>query len=470
MVATMDTNKEDKVLLINPASFGVYQTAKVKAVAPEYPPLNLVTLAASIRNTKTKVKIIDLQLTKNQKKELKTVLKSFQPQIVGITFTTPLYSSMLDVCHFVKEYDKDILLVGGGPHASAEPMTTIKHSLLDVIVFGEGDFTILDIIRKKNKLNSVKGICFKKNKKTICTQRREFIQNLDVLPLPTWSLIEKEKYDMPPSYCRKKPVGPMETSRGCPYGCVYCNKNIFGRTFRVKSPQRIVTEIKYMLNIGFKEIHFIDDTFSNDIERAKKICDEIKKENLNFLWALPNGIRIDRIDRELLEKMYSSGCYWLAFGVESGDQKILNMIGKGIKLNQIRSVFKMARNIGFDTEAFFMLALPWDTKKTMQRTIDFAKELDPDIAKFAVCTPLPGTPLYNKWRNECRIKITNWKNFIFHKKGPKVFDHPNLDWWTIDEYYDRAYREFYLRPKYILKRLTKGNILTDLKTFIRTRW
>jgi len=466
----MNSENKSRVLLINPASFFIYQNAKVKAAAPKYPPLNLVTLAASIRNANNSVIIIDLQTVKNQKKELKKAIKKFNPNIVGITFTTPLTSSMRSICSFIKKYDKNIFLLGGGPHASAEPISTLKDSLLDVIAVGEGDFTILDVISNKNALGSVKGICFKKNKKIICTQKRGLIQNLDMLPLPAWDLIEKEKYDMPTSYCRKNPVGPMETSRGCPYGCVYCNKNIFGRTFRVKSPQRVVAEVNHMLNSGFREIHFIDDTFSNDIERAKKICDEIKKEKLNFPWALPNGIRIDRIDRELLKKMYSSGCYWLAFGVESGDQKILNMIGKSITLNRIRTVFKMAKDIGFETEAFFMLALPGDTKKTMQKTIDFAKELDPDIAKFAICTPLPGTPLYDDWMNECRIKATNWDEFIFHKKGPKIFDHPNLDWRTIDEYYDRAYREFYLRPRYILNRLAKGNILTDFKTFISTRW
>jgi anaerobic magnesium-protoporphyrin IX monomethyl ester cyclase len=467
---TMNLQKEDKVLLINPASFEIYKNAKVKAAAPEYPPLNLATLAASIRNANIDVAIIDLQTVEDREKELKKTIKNFDPSIVGMTFTTPLFSSVLRICNLIKNYDKNIFLLGGGPHASAEPGPTLTESFLDAVVIGEGDFTVLDVIKNKNSLDMIKGICFKKNKKIICTQKREFIQNLDTLPFPAWDLIEKEKYNMPPIYCRKKPVGLMETSRGCPYGCVYCNKNIFGRTFRTKSPQRVIAEIKHILNSGFREIHFIDDTFSNDIERAKKICDEIKKEKLNFSWVLPNGIRIDRIDKELLEKMYSSGCYWLAFGVESGDQKILNIIGKNIKLDRVRTVFKMAKDIGFETEAFFMLALPGDTKKTMQKTIDFAKQLDPDIAKFDICTPLPGTPLYNDWMKEGRIKMIGWENFIFHKKGPKIFNHPNLDWETIDEYYDRAYREFYLRPRYILKRLAKGKILTNLKTFMKTKW
>ena len=466
----MNSKNQNRVLLVNPASFDIYKNSKVKAAAPKYPPLNLVTLAASIKKTNNEVKIIDLYTFKNPRKIFEKTIKEFNPNIVGITFTTPLFFSMNNICHFIKRYNKKTFLIGGGAHASAEPVDTLKKSPLNMVVLGEGDFTILDVLSDKNSFDSINGICFKKNKKIICTPKREFIQNLDTLPFPAWDLIRIEKYDMPSNYCRKKPVGPMETSRGCPYGCVYCNKNIFGRTFRVKSSNRVIDEIKYMLNFGFEEIHFIDDTFSNDIERAKKICNGIKKENLNFPWALPNGIRVDRVNKELLEMMYSSGCYWLAFGVESGDQNILNLIGKETTIDQIKTVFKIAKNIGFQTEAFFMLALPGDTKETMQRTIDFAKELDPDIAKFSVCTPLPGTPIYNDWMNENRINITDWNDFIFHKKGPKIFDHPNLDWKTIDEYYDRAYREFYLRPRYILKRFTKGNIINDFKTFINTKW
>lgn len=418
-----------KTLLINPSS-RVYEDSKVKASTPDYPPLNLLTIASPVSD----VTILDM----NKNSNLKKTVEEVDPDMVGITSTTPLFSSAYEIIRKVKEM-KEVITIIGGSHVSS-----VDVEGFDYIIKGEGDFSLI-------------------------TFQPCFTENLDNLPMPDWNLIRPNDYKMPDSYCKKSPVAPIETSRGCPYGCVYCSKSVFGRMFRAKSPRRVIKEIEYTLDFGFREIHIIDDGFSNDIERAKKICDDIKKEELDFLWALPNGIRIDRIDKELLEKMYSSGCYWIAFGVESGDQRILNKIKKGITLSQVRDVFKMAKNIGFKTEAFFMLALPGDTKETMQKTIDFAKELEPDIAKFDVCTPLPGTPLFNEWVNEGRIN-TNWKDFMFHKKGRKIFNHPNLDWETIDEYYDKAYREFYLRPKYILRRLAKGSIITDFKTFINTRW
>lgn len=460
-----------KTLLINPPfSSKVYSESKVKAVAPEYPPITLVTLAAPLIKAGIEVEILDLRISSNPEKELKRCLEKIFPDYVGISFTTPQFSSMQRTASIIKEYNKNIFIIGGGPHPSAEPISSIENSMLDVIAIGEGDFSIVEIVSKSNDIKSIKGICFRHGKETVCNERGGFIQNLDELPMPSWELGNIKKYKMPSNYRKKNPVGPMETSRGCPFGCVYCNKSIFGRTFRTKSPSRVIEEIKYMLNLGFKEIHFVDDTFSNDLERAKAICDEIIKNGMDFPWNLPNGIRVDRIDKELFEKMRKAGCYRVAFGIESGDQNILNSIGKFITLDKVRNAMKLAKEVGLETTGFFILALPKDTKGSMQKTIDFAKELDPDIAKFSICTPLPGTPQFIEWKSQNRIKTTNWDEYIFHKKGPKIFEHPNLDWQTIDEYYDRAYREFYLRPKYIIKRIFKGNLIEDFKVFISTKW
>ncbi|UCH72088.1 MAG: cobalamin-dependent protein [Thermoplasmatales archaeon] len=149
----MPSQKKNRVLLINPTSLEIYQNAKVKVAAPEYPPLNLVTLAASLKNANIDVRIIDLQTVSNPKNILKRIIENFNPNTIGMTFTTPLVHSMRTISRFIKKYDKNILLLGGGSHASAEPTTTLKDSLLDVIIFGEGDFTILDVISNKNTLS-----------------------------------------------------------------------------------------------------------------------------------------------------------------------------------------------------------------------------------------------------------------------------------------------------------------------------
>ncbi len=451
----MDIRK--RVLLINPPMSGVYSKSIVEVGVPLYAPLTLTTLAAPLINRGIDVSILDLNLGKTPEDQIIKSLESISPSVVGITFTTPLYEQMLDICNIVKRYDSSIKIIGGGAHATALPQETLEESKIDIVVRGEGDYTFGEILQEE-KTESIEGICFKKDGKIICNKNKDFIQNLDDLPMPSWDLVDITKYKTALQYCKKNPVGGMETSRGCIGRCVYCNKNIFGYIFRTKSINRVVDEMEYLLNIGFREIHIHDDCFSTDLERAKGICDEIIRRKLNFLWNLPSGLRVNTVDRELFEKMHAAGCYRVAFGVESGDQKILNNIRKGIKIEQVRKAFKMAKETGLETVAYLMFGLPGDTEETMQKTIDFAKELDADMAKFDITIPLPGTPLHAQLKQEGYITAKSWNEYNFHNTN-NVYIHPRLDWDTIDRYYKKSYRNYYIRPGYILRR-----IIRDLRT------
>lgn len=449
-------NNHKTVLLINPPMGGVYSKTIVKVGAPVYPPLTLTTLAAPLINSGVEVSILDLNLGKNPKDQIIKSLESISPAAVGITFLTPLYEQMLDICNIIKTYDSSLKIIGGGPHATALPRETLEESKMDIAVMGEGDYTFVDVLQKE-KIESIEGICFKKDRKIICNKNREFIQTLDELPMPAWGLVDINKYKTSLQFCKKNPVAEMETSRGCIGRCIYCNKNTFGYIFRAKSINRVVEEMEYILSIGFREIHIVDDCFSTDLQRAKGICDEIIKRKLDFIWNLPNGLRANTVDKELFEKMHAAGCYRVAFGVESGDQKVLNKIRKGIVIEQVRKAFKMAKEAGLETIAYLMLGLPGDTEETMQRTIDFAKELDADIAKFDITIPLPGTPLYSQLKQEGYITAKNWSEYNFHNTD-SVYIHPNLDWNILGKYYRKSYRDYYLRPRYILRR-----ILSDIR-------
>lgn len=457
-------NPQKRVLLINPPMGGVYSKSIVKVGAPLYAPLTLTTLAAPLINKGIYVSILDLNLGENPKNQIIKSLESIAPTTVGITFTTPLYEQMLDICNIIKGYDTNIKIIGGGAHATALPCETLEESRLDIVVMGEGDHTFVDILQKEN-IESIEGICFKKDGKKICNKNREFIQNLDELPMPAWDLVDIKKYRTSLQFCKKNPVAGMETSRGCVGRCVYCNKNIFGYIFRSKSVNRVVDEIEYVLNTGFKEIHIQDDCFSTDLKRAKGICDEIIKRKLDVLWNLPSGLRVNTVDKELFEKMYASGCYRVAFGVESGEQKIINNIRKGIVIEQVRKAFRMAKEAGLETAAYFMFGLPGDTEETMRKTIDFAKELDADIAKFDITIPLPGTPLYSQLKQGGYITAKSWSAYNFHNTD-SVYIHPGLDWNTIDRYYRKSYRDYYLRPSYIFRRILRdirnGEIRNDI--------
>lgn len=462
-----------KVLLINPPYVkDIYAKAKLNQATWNNPPLALVALASTISD-RSEVKILDLNIESDPIISLKKTLEDFRPDIVGITFTTPSFSRMVQIASEIKNFDKGIIVIGGGAHASSFPENTLSNSQLDIVVKGEGDFVLPEIV-SGNKLSLIKGVSYKSGKGIVTNPPRELIKNLDVLPYPSWHLYDLSKYKNSKLVSKKNPAGFIETSRGCVYCCVYCNKNIFGRTFRVKSPKRVVDEMKFLLNSGFKEIHVLDDGFSTDINRAKAICDLIKSEKLGFPWSLQNGLRVDRVDEELMKKLYASGCYRVTFGIESGNEQIVKNIKKNITIDMVRNAVRWAKKYNLEVFGYFMLALPGETKETMQDTINLARQLDFDYAKFTVMIPLPATEIYDKWKKEGYLKDIKWDDFHFHTQAKDVYTHPTLDWDTIHNYYSKAYRAFYLRPSYVSKRVIKsvlnGSIFQDAYYFLKTDW
>lgn len=446
---------QKKVLLICPHSvFEPFKKSKLSVAVARMPYLSLATLAAPLIAAGHEARILDLSVSEEPEKELVKTLEKFSPDFAATTFNTVLFNEMSRISGIVKNQSKNIVAITGGPHASTMPEDTLKNSDCDIAVIGEGDYALPEIVSGKY-LGEIKGIAFKTGGKIITNERRPPIQNLDELPMPAWHLYDLKKYKTPRLSCRKNPVGTMETSRGCVFGCVYCNKSVFGRTFRPKSVKRVVDEMEHALKSGFREIHIMDDGFTTDMKRAEEICDEIKKRGLDFPWNLTNGIRVDRVSEPLLRKMKSAGCYRASVGVESGDQQILNRINKGATLEQIRAAFKMFKAAGMETLGFFMIALPGDTEETMRKTIDFAKELQPDIAKVSITVPFPGTPLYDEWEKAGLIKTKDWSKYGLH--DPRgIYKHPNLGWDTIYKYQQMFFREVYLNPKYISRRLLRG--------------
>ncbi len=461
-----------RVLFILPQSQEIYAKAKVKVAVPERPSLTFATLAAPLLQAKHEVEILDLDMVKAPAEELERKLNEFSPDYVGMTCTTPLVHKVHHIASVVKRHNPNTIVIAGGPHPSSFPEDTLADSDLDMICIGEGDFTLEEVVSGAD-LSTINGICYRKAEEIIVNPVKEYITDLNRLSFPAWGLFNLKNYKVPRLVCRKNPVGTMETSRGCVFGCTYCNKNIFGRTFRVKSAKRVVDEMEYMLDVGFREIHIMDDGFTTDINRAKQICELILARGLKFPWNLHNGIRVSRVDREFLEKARDAGCYGITFGVESGDQTILNNIHKGITLDQVRQAFKWTKELGIETLAFFMLGLPGETEATMQKTIEFAKELDPDHTKASILLPLPGTPLYSDFEREGYIKSKDWS--LYNQHDPSgVYDHPNLSWETINHYYGLFYRRFYLRPGTVWKQLKKDafstNLFHDFIYVLKTKW
>lgn len=460
-----------RILILTPSFKSLYSHAQVKEAVPHNAPLTPAVIAAPLLKENHEVKIFDFNLPENTKQKFVDVLHEMNPDIVGITFNTPMFPVVKQICETIKKVNKNIPIVAGGPHASSVPEETLKESLIDIVVLGEGDFTLSDILSKD--LKEINGICYKKNKKIFLSERRNYIRDLDILPLPAWQLYDLKKYNSSDLLCKKNPLGFLETSRGCVFNCSYCNKSIFGQTFRYKSEKRVIEEIKYMLKSGFKEIYVVDDGFTTDIERAKKICRRIIKEKLNFPWQLTNGIRVDRVDRELFFLLKKAGCYRVAFGIESGNEEVLNEFGKQTNLKQVIKAVNWAAEAGVETWGYFILGLPKDTEETMMQTINFAKSLNLTLAKFSICIPYPGTRLFAEYDKKGLIKSKDWRGYNVYKPD-KLYVHPNLSWNVIYKYSKRAYRDFYFRPSFILKRtassIKKGTFFQDIIHFFNTEW
>ena len=267
---------------------------------------------------------------------------------------------------------------------------------------------------------------------------------------------------------RKLPVAPLLTSRGCPYNCIFCNKSIFGHTFRARSPENILQEVDHLINdFGVKQLDILDDNFTLDIKRAEKFLDMLIEKNYDLLINCQNCVRADGVTRELIHKMKLAGVFKVGIGIESGDKEILKKIKKQLDLERVKQVIKWFNEVNIVTYGFFMLGFPWDVPKTMQKTIDFAKESNPDIANFMITIPFPGTELYEYVIKNAKLLQKIEEGVFCGFYGNRVFFETNaLKQEDVSKYFEKAYKEFYVRPKKIMELLLTPKSLDEFKWII----
>ncbi|MFA6562323.1 MAG: radical SAM protein [Verrucomicrobiia bacterium] len=464
--------KKHLVLVNPPSAFRSYAGTRVNAVFQNYPLLSLASLAAVARENRFQVAVLDLGIEEKPFEYLEGKLKEYKPDFVGITSTTPLTAEVASLSRFIrKRFGSCIKLILGGPHATALPEECLRESEFDMVIYGEGEETLLEILQDREP-SEIKGIYYKNEGNIVSTPLRPMIKNLDSLPFPALDLFDIKRYKCPRVLNRKSPMVNFMTSRGCVYECTFCNKNIFGRRFRPKSVDYVISEIEHCLSLGIQELRFVDDQFTTDMNRAKTICERIIQKGFKFPWNLAAGLRVDRVDEEFLRLAKRAGLYQTAFGFESGDQASLDSIQKGITLEQSLNAMKLVKKVGgIETVGFFMFGLPADTEESLEKTLKCALELMPDMAKVTIAMPFPGTNLYEQYERAGLIKSRDWTKYMLHGGGD-IYTHPNLSHETMEKYYNRFYREFYLNPRYLTKRLVKSVIsrtfVEDVKAGLRT--
>lgn len=445
-------------------------TRRVLLIKPDYihdianiPPVGLCYIASLLETKGIDVSILDNTLESLDVHEIKKILNRKQPTLVGISCSTPMLYRAHELAELVKNVNPEIHVCMGGPHPTALPAETLSNPFVDSVCIGEGEYTTLELYKSLNETNNdlsnVKGIVYKDmNGKINFNEPRTPIQNLDDLPFPAFHLLDVEKYFMQKNLYGINTIHarnlPIMTSRGCPSRCTFCQR-FMGTRFRYRSAKNVVDEIEHLLNTyKIEEIHFIDDNFTLIKDRTIEICDEIISRRLNISFKFPNGVRADRIDRKLLLKLKEAGCYALDFGIESGSQRVLDMMKKGIKIEEIRETVRLSKEIGFNVTASFIFGTPRETLDDMGETINFAKSLSLNYADFGIAVPYPGTELYEEaMRNNCI------KHFDYDKYVPTLgVGVPALETeqWTADDLLEmqrRAYRKFYFRVEYILSSL-----------------
>lgn len=437
---------------------------------PKQIPLGLATLGAVLQKDGHLVEVFDMAI---EEESLITKLKRGRFELVGISATTPLIKNAWEVATLVKKFTH-VPVVLGGPHPSALPEESLNQKGVDLVVRGEGEVAILDIceyLSGRKKINEILGLSFKKERKIIHNLQRPLNNNLDVLPFPAYNLFKIDNYSITqPLRDRqtdKSRAFYIMTSRGCPYGCVYCFKGICGRTWRPVSAKRVAEEWQYLVEeLRATEIGVQDDVFNLDRGRAIEICDLLIEKGLNKTpWITNNGIRADKVDLVLLQKMKAAGCKRVAFGVESGSQKILNNIQKKLTLREIRNAFILAKKAGLETIGFFMFGNPGENEETMEQTIRFAIELNPDVAHFSIATPFPGAPLYELVIKKGKLLNQDWNDFgILEGKG--FFRLGEVTPELVGEKWHEAYRRFYLRPSRIWREIWRKDNWFNLRLLL----
>lgn len=468
-----------KILLVVPPSSQEERYGSFQEAGAVYPSLGLAYIAASAERAGHTVKVIDAEACGLDFPAISARMLEFEPDVVGMQTFCATMGRCLEVAKLSRALRNAPKVVLGGVQATLFPEEALASDAIDFVVIGEGDLTfveLLEALQHNKPLSEVKGIVWKDEGVPRRNPPRALIQQLDSLPMPALHLFPMDRYQSA-SQLRGLRTMHLFTSRGCPFHCAYCNGDlIFGRTFRFHSAERVIAEIRRLRDeFGVDSIQFYDETFTVNRKRILLLCKRLLEERLAIEWAC--FTRVDMVDEDLLREMKRAGCYQIFFGVETGVPRLLEMIEKGTTLDQARFAFKLCRKVGIETLASFMLTLPTETEEESRQSIKFGLELDPDYVYWLTFTPYPGTRLTTIARQSGTILSTDFASYNVFNSIVYLPEGRSED--EIKRLLAKAYRRFYFRPRYLVRRLNsfrklpaskvRNLIVGGLKTFIRQR-
>lgn len=428
-----------------------------------YPPLGLMYVASYLeKKSSHQVEILDLNVENINYRGLEEEIKRRAPDAVGIYTTCFTVYNAYEIANCAKKANPEIIVMLGGPHVDIYPKETAGLPSIDYLIMGEGEITVkelLDTLEKREDPSHIAGITYKNNGDIKTTVHRPLHHSLDALPFPARHLLPYKRYY---SLVGKSEISTtMMASRGCPSGCNFCYVQ-YGKNLRMRSPENVCDEIEECVGMSIREFFFFDENFTINRKNVLTLCNEIKKRGLKIYFDIRS--RVNTVDEEVLRRLKEAGCERIQFGVESGTTEILKAMNKRITTDQVRKAFRAAKNVGMTTYADFMIGYPGENLYQIHKTIDFAIELDPDFIQVGVTSLFPKTKIYIDALERGTLKTDVWSEMssnpvedFLPPLASETFSREELE--ALQRF---AYRRFYLRSSYMLKRLLKITSFTQL--------
>ena len=435
-----------KVTLINPNVPAASTFPSGEFFSCTAPNMGIAYIAAAVERAGHEARIIDANAFHMDESELQRGLSAFAPQLVGVTATTTTLLDAYAAARATRKALPQAFIVIGGIHATRFPMETLEEcEALDAVCVGEGERTFVDLIAAledpSGDLGSVRGLAYREGSRIVVNEERPCTVDIDELSLPARHLLPMEAYA---SAGHPHRTASIVSSRGCPFGCKFCAAPfIGGRRWRARSAESILDEIGDIITrFRMNTFEFVDDLFTLDRQRVFDICNGIVERGYEVNWTC--SARADTVTLEMLKAMAGAGCRVVYFGIESGSQRILDLIGKRETLEQLAQAVRWTREASMRSWGFFIIGFPEETPEEIRATIQFAIDIDLDYAEFFICSAFPGSPLYERAMEEGLVKKDNWSDISYGKANVEN-EHMSGD--ELEEWMIRAYRDFYTSPK-----------------------
>jgi len=423
------------------------------------PSLGLGYLATAVRKNHN-VEILDCIKDEIKPENFKDYIKDKHFDVIGFQCYTFDLINLKDMLKASKEKGAVTLL--GGPHPSVLPKETMDHfgEYVDYCFQGEAEVgfkMLLDTLSGETHVDKrdIPGLVWRDQEDVVLNPRMN-VDDLDSLGKPAWDLIGPQNYPEAQhgAFFRNFPIAPIIITRGCPYSCTFCAGNLIsGKKLRKRSVKNVLEEIDWLYDsFGIREFHVIDDNFTLDKDFAKDFLRALKSKRLNISWSVPNGVRMESLDDELLTLMKETGLYLISLGIESGSDKVLRMMKKGTTTSLVRKTVDKIRRMNIDIAGFFILGFPGETLRDIEETIKFSLELDIMRANFFTYLPFPGTESYELIKRTEGLDIVDWERFYF-MSAP--YSPKGMDAETLKKFHKKAFLKFYLRPGILWKNITQ---------------